>query len=98
MDNILAKLNQIEKWALLSAKNMLTIDEAAIYIGLSKSKLYKMTSTREIAHSKPNGKQLYFDKSDLDEWMSKNRVIAQFEADTLASSYCVNQVMAEGAR
>lgn len=97
MDDVLAKLNQIEKWALLSAKNMLTIDEAAIYIGLSKSRIYKMTSMREIAHSKPNGKQIYFDKADLDEWMSKNRVMAQFEADTAAASYCVNQVMAEGA-
>jgi excisionase family DNA binding protein len=46
--------------------------EAAEYLGLSINTIYGMTSRRIIRFSKPNGSKIYFAKSDLDAWLSKN--------------------------
>ncbi|NOT13043.1 MAG: helix-turn-helix domain-containing protein [Methylococcaceae bacterium] len=60
--------------AVLSNKQTLSIEEAAIYTALSVSYLYKLTSTQQIPHFKPRGKIIYFDRSELDEWLRQNRV------------------------
>jgi len=52
----------------------LTIDEACQFMNMSKSTLYKLTHKKAIPFSKPNGKIIYFKKSDLVEWMLKNPV------------------------
>ena len=57
---------------LIFKKKVLTMDEAVTYTGLSKHTLYKLTSGRKIRFSKPNGKMIFFLKSDLDGWMLKN--------------------------
>lgn len=41
------------------AKQLLTIDECAEYLGVSKSHLYKLTSRGILPHFKP-GKRIYF--------------------------------------
>jgi len=46
------------------------ISEAAAYLSISESKLYKMTSKSEISHSKV-GKRIRFKKSDLDEFFGR---------------------------
>lgn len=65
------RLDKIEDM-LFTNKGMLTSQEAADYMGISLSMLYKMTSTLEIPHYKPRGKMVYFDKLELEEWMRKN--------------------------
>lgn len=67
------RLLHIEK-LLLCNKTVLTFNEAAEYTGLSKSYLYKLTSAGMIPHSKPNGKQVYFGKAELDTWLLRNEV------------------------
>ena len=52
----------------------LTVDEACSYLRLSKSQLYKLTSTGKIPHYKPEGKLIYFEKAELDNWIFRNRV------------------------
>lgn len=47
--------------------------EAAQYLSLSHSTLYKLTYQRKIPCHKPNGKYLYFFKHELDEWISGDR-------------------------
>ena len=54
---------------LLSKKNVLTFDEAATYMGLSKSHLYKMTMLGSIAFYKPRGKMIYFDRAELEKFL-----------------------------
>lgn len=98
MEDILQRLKQIEQWALLAAKTMLTIDDVAALTGLSKSTIYKMTSANEIAYSKPNGKQIYFARADVEEWQKHNRVNAQHEAESMAAAYCVGQASKGGAK
>lgn len=65
------RLNNLEKQA-ISSKAILTSQETAVYIGVSLSQLYKMTSTRSIPHYKPRGKMCYFERKELDAWLLQN--------------------------
>lgn len=46
----------------------LTIKEAAEYLNISTSTLYRYTCQRLIPHDKP-GKYVYFHKKELDSWL-----------------------------
>ena len=47
-------------------RNLLTTTEAAKYLGLKPSYLYKLMMRRAIPYYKPNGKLCFFSKADLD--------------------------------
>jgi len=85
-----SKLDNIQS-ALLSGKTILTFDEVVTYTGLSKSYLYKLTSGGIIPHSKPNGKNLYFDKASIDTWLMRGQVKTVAEIDAEATSYVTLQ-------
>jgi len=53
----------------VSNRAYLSVDEAAEYLGISKSLLYRMTSTQSIKHFKFSPKLIRFKKTDLDEFM-----------------------------
>lgn len=55
-------------------KKVLTSDEAARYMGISKSYLYKLTMNQKIPHFKPMGKMCYFNRLELEQWLQSNRV------------------------
>jgi predicted transcriptional regulator len=55
-------------------KLQLNFSEAAIYLCIAKSTLYKLTSGRLIPHFKPKYKLIYFLKVDLDNWMQSGKV------------------------
>jgi excisionase family DNA binding protein len=80
------RLSRIENM-LLSQKTVLSFDEASVYTGLSKSHLYKLTSTGGIPCYKPTGKKLYFDKDELDEWLLRNKKLSQDEIDDMAENH-----------
>jgi excisionase family DNA binding protein len=84
-NKILEKLAGIETM-LAGQKTVLTFDEAAKYTGLSKSYLYKLTSTGKVPCSKPHGKMIYFERLQLDEWLLKTRARAE-EIENTASTY-----------
>jgi len=88
MDNqiIEARLSKIESM-LIGTKEVLTFDETATYVGLSKSYLYKLTSAGGIPHYKPNGKMCYFNKNEIDTWLQQNRVSTSIERDAEASTF-----------
>lgn len=83
------QLDRIEKYSLLAAKNVLCLDDVAILTGLSKSHLYKLTCNHQIPHYKPNGKQIYFDRAELEEWMKQNRIATADEIEQKATNYLV---------
>ena len=70
-------------------KKVLTFDEASEYTGLSKSCLYKMTSKKQIPHYKPNGKMIFFDREELENYLLSVRVKPQSEIEEEASMYVV---------
>lgn len=87
MEEILERLGEIRSYALLAAKDMLTVEEAAMLTGMSKSRIYKMTFDHEIPYYKPNGKTVYFDKGDLTAWMRRGRVESVDEAESRAATH-----------
>lgn len=49
-------------------KAFLSLQEASEFLGLSKSSIYRMTSTRQIPHIKRGGK-LLFNRQELTAWL-----------------------------
>lgn len=75
-------------------KEVLTSDEAARYMGVSKSYLYKLTMRREIPHYKPLGKMCYFNRQELEDWLQQNRCATEGEIAQKAQSYCMRKEVA----
>ena len=72
----------------METKNVLTFDEACLFCGLSKSYMYRLTSTRQIPHFKPRAKLLYFERAELENWLLQNRVTTIAESEMKAVNYC----------
>ncbi len=91
MENIiLEKLTNIENLLKGQTEKPLTFDEAADYLGLSKSHLYKLTSANKIPHYKPQGKRLYFAQCELNTWLLRNPVKTTGKVEQEADDYIVN--------
>lgn len=84
-DVLTEQLNRIERNTLLAAKNVLSLDDVSLLTGLSKSHLYKLTCTRQIPFYKPGGKNVYFDRAEVEAWMKQNRVNTEQEAQGRAA-------------
>jgi excisionase family DNA binding protein len=84
MDDILERLKSIERkleeLAVLN-KETLTLKEAAKYLDLSCSHLYKLTYSKQIPHYKPRGKNVFFEKRELDKWLLQNRQATKAEME-----------------
>jgi len=72
-------------------KEILSTKEALVYLDVSASFLYKMTSNRAITFSKPNGGKLYFKKSDLDDWMTQNELKSTQVLEEEINNYLKNR-------
>ena len=64
-----------------SGKEVLTLQEAAQYMGIARSSLYKMTSSQTIPFYRPNGKLIFFEKDDILSWIRRNRVFSTEEIE-----------------
>jgi len=67
----------------------LNLDEAAAYLKLCKSTLYKKTSLRELPFYKPGGKLILFLKVDLEEYLAKHRYEPKSEIE---NNYLTNLI------
>lgn len=72
---------------LTTNKNVLSFEEAARYLNLAESYLYKLTSSQQIPFYKPNGKKLYFKREELDSWMLQNRIQTTGEIQAIANNH-----------
>ena len=89
IQEIISRLERIESLSTLAAKNVLNIDDVAILTGMSKGYVYQLTHDKKIPFYKPTGKQIYFDRSEVEAWMKRNRVNSVDEAQSKAVSYVV---------
>ena len=83
---IMEQLDRIEK-LLRGNKSVLSLEEACQYTGISRSYLYKLTSTRKIPFSKPRGKMIYFCREKLDQWLLSNERKSEKEIKAQAIDY-----------
>lgn len=72
----------------INTKAILTFQEACAYTGFSASYLYKLTAARQIPHSKPSGKMVFFDRAELEGWLMRNRVATSAEINDKANGFC----------
>ena len=74
-----------------SERGLLTTTEAAHYLGVKPSYLYKMMMRRAIPYYKPGGKLCFFSRDDLDAWLTSIRIKSQNEIESDAARYIVNR-------
>ena len=86
LENINERLQNIES-LLLTQKTVLNFDEAANYTGLSKSYLYKLSCSGGVPCYKPNGKTLWFNRLELDQWLQRNRKATFAEIEAKAETF-----------
>lgn len=69
------KLDEIKALTVISIKNALTVEEAALYLGLTTEYVRKMAKTRKIkSYRSKSGRGIYLHKKDLDKWMLATEV------------------------
>ncbi len=93
---IIESLNRIEKYSILAAKEMLTTDELSFLTGLSQAWIYNATCKKIIPHYKPNGKLLYFNRHEIEEWLMQNRIATSDEINRAADQYILNNTGVRG--
>ena len=91
---LLEKLSSIEhqlsKQNLLQ-KEILTLQDACDYLNVSASYLYKLTCTKQVPHYVPTGKKIYMKRSELDEWLLRNRQSSSSEIEQQAADYLIQK-------
>jgi len=88
MDEIKEQLDRIENYAQIAAKSVLNINEAAFILGMQPRTVRKMVLQHTVPVYKPNRSVLYFKKSDLEDWMLRNRIASNEEMESEAEAYC----------
>lgn len=83
--------SKVAERAAYATKEVLTSEEAAKYMGISMSYLYKLTMRQQIPHYKPMGKMCYFNRHELEEWLQSNRVSSSDEISRKAQAYCMKK-------
>lgn len=56
-------------------KRLLTVKEAATYLGRSVGALHHLSASGEVPTVR-NGRRVHFDTADLDRWIESNRISA----------------------
>lgn len=85
LDRIEAKLDVIPGKE--TGKEVLDAKEAASFLDISLSHLYRLTSERRIRYSKPNGGRIYFKRTDLEEYATSMKVSTRDEIEALAQRW-----------
>ncbi|RBP30967.1 excisionase family DNA binding protein [Oceanihabitans sediminis] len=92
IENLLENIYSIigsEKASIVPSKIM-DIGQLSNYLGLSKSHIYKLTSTHTIPHSK-RGKKLYFEKEAINGWILENKVWNQDDIEKEVVDYFIKK-------
>lgn len=82
--------NPVEQPIVNLVTEIMNLNQAASYLSISKSTMYKYTSAREIPHAK-TGKRIYFKKVELDGWLTKHKIMSRDEIEQEANNYITKQ-------
>lgn len=90
IESLLRNVSSVPDKQLAPVAEVLNLNQASEYISLSKSAIYKKTSERNIPHFK-KGKKLYFKRSELDEWLTENKISTNVEIEMQATNYILKK-------
>ena len=79
-ENQLAEMFDNIRSLKVMTKEVMTVNECAQYTGLSVSYLHKLTHRKLIPFFKPMGKRLYFKRTEIDQWLLRNKQGELYEA------------------
>ncbi|MBX2935307.1 MAG: helix-turn-helix domain-containing protein [Ferruginibacter sp.] len=82
----LQKISKLLETQNLLRKEVLSLAEASAYLGMAESYLYKLTSASSIPFYKPNGKMVYFRRTELEQYLLRNRSTTVDEIQSDANS------------
>ena len=80
------RLERIERLLVISTKEAFNVEEAAMFLGLSESRVRHLVWEKEIPHYK-RGTKVYLKKKELEEWMLRDRIPTTEEIEQEAYSY-----------
>jgi len=95
LSELIAKINTLNTTLMKVANKPLSLEEAANYLDVSESFMYKATHRNLIPHYQPGGKKIYFKIEDLDEWIFRNRVKSNEELENEAYEFINKQKKGE---
>ena len=84
-ENLILQVSQLKhrvdnlENVLRNGKDVLTLEEASLYTGISRSTLFKQKTAYEIPYYKPHGKLILFERKELLAWVRANRIAAKDE-------------------
>jgi excisionase family DNA binding protein len=90
--DLLTKLDSIELMLQnqnLLQKQVLNFQDTALFLEISHSHLYKLTSTNVVPFYKPTGKKLYFKRDELEKFLLQNRSTTVDEIETQTANYLI---------
>jgi len=74
LKNEIKELKKLLLESNLCNKEILSVEDTIIYLQISKSYLYKLTSKRQIPFYIPGGKKIYFKRTEIDQWIYDSKV------------------------
>lgn len=84
--NVLERLEHLET-LFLHQKEVLNFEETCQFLSLKKSYVYKLTHKGTLPHYKPNGKNIYFNRKELESWLMSNKRLSQDEIESKATTF-----------
>lgn len=87
IQNELKEIKELLKKQTIQQKEFLTVKEAVEFLGLSESRIHKMTCYKEVPHYKPGGKKIYLKRQELEQWILSGRVASTNDLDDELDSY-----------
>ena len=73
------------------AKEIMNANEACEFLGIRKSRLYRLTSEKIIPHYKPDGQLLLFNRDDLLKWLERSKIETGEEIEERAQKQCLTR-------
>ena len=70
-----------------NAKDVLSVEEAAKILKVSKAQIYRLTQNRELPYFCPAGKKYYFRREDLSNYLTRNRTASAEELEAQANKF-----------
>lgn len=80
------RLERIERFLVISAKEALDTREAALFLGVTENRIRVLVWRKEIPYYK-RGRSVFFKKSELEGWMLRDRIPTTEEIEQEAYSY-----------
>lgn len=71
LNQLLEELAEIKENLYLS-KKVFNVQDFSRYSGFKESYIYKIIGRKEVDHSKPGGKMVFFNKDKIDEYLLSN--------------------------